>query len=136
MLMTINGREIEAQLGETVLQTARRENIFIPSLCYNDAAEPTNSCRLCMVEVTEGKRSRLVASCAFPSKEGLSVTTETEEIRKIRKTLLKLMYSQAPENPAIKDLMLRYEVTPEPAFPGKEGQCILCGLCVQICKKL
>jgi len=89
-----------------------------------------------MVEVTEGKRSRLVASCAFPSKEGLSVTTETEETRKIRKTLLKLMYSQAPENPAIKDLMLRYEVTPEPAFPGKEGQCILCGLCVQICKKL
>ena len=66
MLIKIDGREIEALPGETILQAARREGIFIPSLCYSDATEPTNACRLCMVEVSEGKRTRLVASCAFP----------------------------------------------------------------------
>jgi bidirectional [NiFe] hydrogenase diaphorase subunit len=136
MLMKIDGREIEAFPGETILQAARREDIFIPSLCYNEAAEPTNSCRLCMVEVLEGSRNRLVASCAFPVKDGLSVVTETDQIRKLRTTLLKLMYAQAPENPVIVDLMKRYDVVPEKKYIEKDGQCILCGLCVQVCKKL
>ncbi len=136
MLIKIDGREVEAFPGETILQTARREGIFIPGLCYSDATEPTNSCRLCMVEVTEGKRSRLVASCAFPVRDGVVVTTDTEEIRKLRATLLKLMYAQAPGNPAIVDLMERYGVEPEKKYKEKDGQCILCGLCVQVCRKL
>lgn len=136
MKIKINGREVEAFPGETLLQTARREDIFIPGLCYSDATEPTNSCRLCMVEVAEGNRSRLVAACAFPVKDGLSVITESDEILKIRTTLLKLMYAQAPENPVVIDLMKRYEVEPEIKYKEKEGQCILCGLCVQVCKKL
>lgn len=136
MLMKIDGREVEAFPGESILQTARREDIFIPSLCYSDAAEPTSSCRLCMVEITEGSRSRLVVSCAYPAKEGLTVATDTEELRKIRSTLLKLMYSQAPENPVIAGLMKRYEVAPEKRYKEKDGQCILCGLCVQVCRKL
>lgn len=136
MQIKIDGREVEAFPGETILQTARREDIFIPGLCYRDATEPTNSCRLCMVEIAEGNRSRLVASCAFPVKDGLNVTTDTEEIRKLRASLLKLMYSQAPENPVIVDLMNRYEVEPEKRYKEKDGQCILCGLCVQVCRKL
>ena len=136
MLIKIDGREIEALPGETILQAARRENIFIPSLCYKDSTEPTNSCRLCMVEVQEGKRSRMVASCAFPVKDGLTVSTDTEELRKLRTTLLKLLYAQAPENPVVMELMDRYGVTPVEKFQEKEGQCILCGLCVQTCKKL
>jgi NADH dehydrogenase/NADH:ubiquinone oxidoreductase subunit G len=134
--MKINDLEVDALAGETILQTARRLDIFIPSLCYNDATEPTNSCRLCMVEVSEGNRSKLVASCAFQAKEGLFVRTETDELRKIRRTLLKLMYSQAPENPVIEELMSIYGVNPERKYVEKEGQCILCGLCVQGCKKL
>lgn len=136
MLIKINGREVEALPGETILQTARREGIFIPSLCYSDATEPTNSCRLCMVEIAEGPKSRLVASCAYPVKEGLMVATDTDEIRKLRASLLKLMYAQAPENPVIIDLMKRYEVEPEKKYSEKDGQCILCGLCVQVCRKL
>jgi NADH dehydrogenase/NADH:ubiquinone oxidoreductase subunit G len=91
MLMKIDGREVEAFPGEKHIADGRREDIFIPSLCYSDAAEPTSSCRLCMVEITEGSRSRLVVSCAYPAKEGLTVATDTEELRKIRSTLLKLM---------------------------------------------
>ncbi len=136
MLIKIDGREIEALPGETILQAARREGIFIPSLCYSDATEPTNACRLCMVEVSEGKRTRLVASCAFPVKEGLTIVTETEKLAELRASLLKLMYAQAPENPVIVDLMARYGVSPETKYLEKEGQCILCGLCTQVCKKL
>jgi len=136
MMMKIDGREVEALPGETILQTARRESIFIPGLCFSEATEPTSSCRLCMVELKEGSRSRLVVSCAYPAKDGLTVTTDTEELRKLRSTLLKLMYSQAPENPVIVDLMKRYGVEPEKRFKEKNGQCILCGLCVQVCKKL
>ncbi len=136
MFMIIDGRKVEAFPGETVLQAARRENIFIPGLCFSEATEPTNSCRLCMVEITEGNRSRLVVSCAYPAKDGLTVTTDTEELRKLRSTLLKLMYSQAPENPVIVDLMKRYDVEPEKKLKEKDGQCILCGLCVQVCRKL
>jgi ferredoxin len=112
--MIIDGREVEAFPGETILQTARRENIFIPSLCFSDATEPTNACRLCMVEIAEGSRTRLVVSCAYPAKDGLTVTTDTEELRKLRSTLLKLMYSQAPENPVIVDLMKHVDLSGRP----------------------
>lgn len=136
MLIKIDDREVEAFPGETILQAARREDIFIPSLCFKDAAEPTNSCRLCMVEVTEGSRSRLVSACAYPVRCGLNVATDTGEIRKLRASLLKLMYAQAPDNPVITTLMERYGVSPEKRYREKDGQCILCGLCVQTCKKL
>lgn len=136
MLIKIDGREAEAYPGETILQTARREDIFISSLCYCDATEPTNACRLCMVEIAEGNRSRLVASCAYPVKDGLTVITDTDELRKLRASLLKLLYAQAPENPVIMELMKRYEVEPEKRYQEKDGQCILCGLCVQVCRKL
>lgn len=136
MLIKIDGLEIEAFPGETILQAARRNDIFIPGLCYSDATEPTNSCRLCMVELKEGDKSKLVASCAFPAKAGLIVATDTDELQKLRATLLKLMYSQAPGNPVIVSLMKRYAVEPEKRLKEKDGQCILCGLCVQVCKKL
>ncbi len=136
MLIKIDGREVEAFPGETILQAARREDIFISSLCYSEATEPTNSCRLCMVEIAEGNKSRLVASCAYPVKDGLSVSTDTDDIRKLRASLLKLLYAQAPENPVIMELMKRYEVEPEKRYQEKDGQCILCGLCVQVCRKL
>jgi len=136
MLIKIDGREVEAFPGETILQTARRKDIFIPSLCYSEATEPTNSCRLCMVEITEGNKSKLVASCAYSVKDGLTVVTETNELRQLRASILKLMYAQAPENPAIVGLMQRYELKPEKRYREKDGQCILCGLCVQVCRKL
>lgn len=136
MLITIDERKVEASPGETILQAARRENIFIPSLCYSDATEPTSSCRLCMVDVQEGSRRRLVASCAYPAKDGLIVRTDTDEIGKLRVSLLKLMYAQAPGNPVIVDLMERYGAEPEKRYREKDGQCILCGLCVQTCRKL
>jgi len=136
MRIQIDGMEIQVQPEDTILQAARREGIFIPSLCYSDPTEPTHSCRLCMVEVKEGGGYRMVASCAYKVKDDMKVVTETERLIKMRRTLLQLLYAQAPENPTILSLMDRYGVVREDAYVNKEGQCILCGLCVQACKKL
>lgn len=136
MRIQIDGKEISALPDETILQAARREGVYIPSLCYSDPTEPTHSCRLCMVEVMENGKGKMVASCAMKAKEGMVVSTKTDRVMKVRKTLLKLLYAQAPDNPAIVELMERFGVGKEETFPNKEGQCILCGLCVQACRKL
>lgn len=136
MRIQIDGKEIPVLPEDTILQAARRAEIFIPSLCYSDPTEPTHSCRICMVELMDGSNGRLVASCAYKVNEGMKVLTDTKRLDEIRRTILQLMYAQAPDNPAIMSLMERYQIVREEHYSNKEGQCILCGLCVQTCKKL
>jgi len=136
MNITIDGLEIFAAPDDTIMQAAKRADTFIPGLCHGDAVSGNNCCRLCMVEIEERGRQKLVAACGFKAKEGLIVTTKTERVDRIRKTVLKLMYSQAPENPTLLELMKKYDVAAESRLPSKEGQCILCGLCVDACKAL
>lgn len=136
MRINIDGEEVQALPEDTILQAARRAGVFIPSLCFSDPTEPTHSCRICMVEVMDGGSGRMVASCAYRVKDGMVVATKTKRLDEVRRTLLQLMYAQAPDNPAIVSLMERYHVPREESFSNKDGQCILCGLCVQTCKKL
>ena len=70
--------------------------IYIPTLCYNESLGPEGRCRLCMVEIKQGKRTRLVTSCLFPVEEGLQVQTETEQVKLVRKTVLELLWCRAP----------------------------------------
>lgn len=88
----INGKEVEGVAGETVLQVARRNNIRIPAACYHSDLEPGTSCRLCLVSIT-GRRG-LYTSCSTEIEEGMEVTTDSPEIKKIRKTNLELLFSQ------------------------------------------
>ena len=84
MKLTINGKEIEATRGETVLLAARRAGIEIPHLCSLDwAPSPAASCRLCVVEV-EGQRA-LQAACAYPVTGSLKVRTHTRKVRQARR---------------------------------------------------
>jgi len=136
MNFTIDGLPLSAEPGETIMDAARRAHVFIPGLCYSTFTEPNHSCRLCMVEVEEKNGLRLVAACAYKVKENLAVVTTTERVSRVRGTVLKLLYSQAPENPAIMELMNLYGIDQEPKIQEKEGQCILCGRCVKACEKL
>ena len=90
--LTINGREITAEEGTTLLYAARDNNIHIPTLCENEAVAPYGACRLCLVEIKTAKgRERLVTSCIYLVEEGLTVQTNTEKVRNIRKMLLELL---------------------------------------------
>lgn len=88
----INGKEVEGVSGETVLQVARRNGIKIPAACYHSDLEPETSCRLCMVLVSG--RKGLQTSCSVEIEEGMEVTTDSPEIRRVRKTNLELIFSQ------------------------------------------
>ena len=94
--LTVDGRPLLAEDGETILQVASRHHIDIPSLCYLKDVHKTGACRLCVVEV-EGSRN-LVASCIAPVTEGMVVRTSTQRVRKARKVLFELMLSDHPND--------------------------------------
>ena len=82
----IDGKKCEAVAGEYILNIARRNNIFIPALCYLTGCSPTLACRLCLVEA-DGKR---VYSCNAKAKDGMVITTNNDEIQEERETIMQV----------------------------------------------
>ncbi len=136
--LTVNGRQITAEKGTTVLHAARAHNIYIPTLCENEEVAPYGACRLCLVEIkTAGGRERLVTSCIYLVEEGLTVQTNTEKIRKIRGMLLELLLARCPESEVIRDLAQKVGVT-RTRFVEQKGNnnCILCANCARTCDEV
>ncbi|OQB06517.1 MAG: Iron hydrogenase 1 [bacterium ADurb.Bin212] len=90
--ISINGRKYQADEGETVLQVAQREDIYIPALCYHCDLLPHESCRLCMVEI-EGE-GKLKASCTLKAFDGLRVLTDSELVNRVLAVNLELLFAQ------------------------------------------
>jgi bidirectional [NiFe] hydrogenase diaphorase subunit len=132
--LNIDGKEVQANEGMTVLQAARQAGIFIPTLCYNEKLAPYGGCRLCLVELKRNNRKRLVASCVYPAEEGLVITTENEQIRKVRRMLLELIMPLSPTGPVM-ELAEKYGLE-KSRFSAKQTNCILCGLCVRYCAEV
>ena len=134
--LTINGREIGAEEGWTVLKAAQNVGIEIPTLCYHEALSSSGACRLCSVEVTTKRgRNRVVASCLYPVEESLNVQTNSEKIKRLRKGLMELLLARCPSSEKIKDMARQMGVT-EPRFRLEGEECILCGLCVKVCQEI
>jgi NADH dehydrogenase/NADH:ubiquinone oxidoreductase subunit G len=133
--LKIDGQEITATTGTTILEAARDANIYIPNLCTNEELAPYGACRLCMVEISHGKRNRLVASCIYEVTEGLKVKTNTERVLNVRKLVIELLLSRNPTHPTLwkiaNDLGVK-ETRFEVDFKG----CILCGQCVRTCREV
>jgi formate dehydrogenase major subunit len=91
MNVFINGKECQASEGETILQVARNNGIYIPSLCYHKKTGPAAKCRACVVEI-EGFRG-LQTSCTVPVKEGMKITADSEKVRSAQKLVVDLMLS-------------------------------------------
>ena len=127
--LEIDGKKVQAQEGATILETAGENGIHIPTLCHNDQLKPYGACRLCMVEISKGKRTKLVASCVYPVEENLIVKTNTEKIKKIRRMIIELLW------PSRQDLAKEYGVTRSRFFPERTD-CNLCGLCVRYCAEV
>ncbi len=131
----LNGKETKAEEGEYILQVAQRNGVDIPTLCPHKATEPAGMCRLCTVEVFDGRRTRFVTSCNYPVWEGMEVKTDTKDVYQVRKLILELLLARCPEVSVIKNLAAKYGVQ-ESRFKQKDDDCILCGLCVRICEKV
>ncbi len=133
--LTIDGKEVEAKEGQTVLQVAQEAGIYIPTLCYHHEVKPYTACRLCMVEVTKGKRTRFVTACDYPVAEGMVVKADTERVQRCRKMIIELLLAQCPNLPQLHELAQKYGVE-KVRFSEGEDNCILCGLCVRTCSEV
>ena len=91
MNIKINGMEVSAPAGSTILEAARLANIEIPTLCFLKDINEIGACRICVVEV-KGAKS-LVASCVYPINEGMEVWTNSPKVLAARKKTLQLLLS-------------------------------------------
>ena len=156
--ITINGQEIAAQAGQTILQAAREAGIDIPTLCEHPQLEPIGACRICLVEVE--KQRALQPACTFRISEGMVVHTESEKVVEARKFILELlfsernhycMYCQMSGDCELQNLGYRYGLDswqyPRPYTPLSvdatrqyfvmdHNRCILCRRCIRACQEL
>ena len=156
--LTINGKKVTAQAGQTLLQVCRAQGIDIPTLCYLEDLFPSGACRMCVVEV-EGARG-LMPSCAFPAAEGQVVHTHSPRARRARKTIVELLLANHPQEcltcvksgkcelqSMAQDLGVRdkryegqrreYAIDASSASLIRDPEkCILCGRCVRVCEEV
>lgn len=132
--LTINGLPVQVEPGTTLLEAAQFLGIEIPTLCHRDGLSPYGACRLCVVEIGEAPRSRLVSSCTYPAQEGLKVRTGSSRVVRARKMILELLLASCPQSKVIQDLASAHDVRRQ-RFRQEHEDCILCGLCVRMCNE-
>lgn len=135
ILLQIDGREVKAKEGMTILGAAQSAGIFIPTLCHHEKLEPYGACRICTVEIETRGRTNLVAACLYPVEQNLVVRTRSKRVDKVRKVLLELMLAHAPEAGELQDLAKEYRAD-KARFEKESSFCILCGLCVRYCAEV
>jgi bidirectional [NiFe] hydrogenase diaphorase subunit len=133
--LNINDQEVQAEEGTTLLEAAREIGIEIPTLCYNEELSNYGACRLCLVEIFRGNRSRLVTSCIYQVEEGLVVKTDTERVRRTRRMVAELLLARSPNSEKIQQIARDLGVE-RSRFPQEDNDCILCGLCVRTCREV
>ncbi|HYK90339.1 MAG TPA: 2Fe-2S iron-sulfur cluster-binding protein [Acidobacteriota bacterium] len=132
--LKINGLRVSVEEGSTLLEAAKFLGFPIPTLCHMEGLTPYGACRLCVVEIGEGPKSRLVTSCTYPAETGLQVRTASARVVRARKMILELLLASCPQSKVIQDLASAYEVRCQ-RFRQEYEQCILCGLCVRMCEE-
>ena len=128
----MNGLEVKVEEGSTLLDAAKFYGLEIPTLCHNEGLTPFGGCRLCVVEIGEGLRTKLVSACTYPAEEGLVVRTDSKRVWASRRMMIELMLAMAPGSKVLQDLASQFGVT-RVRFTPRNEECILCGLCTRIC---
>jgi bidirectional [NiFe] hydrogenase diaphorase subunit len=133
----INDQEVEALPEWTVLDAAREKGIYIPTLCYHEAVGPSGACRLCVVEVVEGNWSKVVISCMYPVQEGISILTDSDRVKNVRRWILEMLLAECPASKEIQALAAEHGIKHSRfSIKNPEEQCMLCGLCVRVCREV
>ena len=156
--LKINNRDVTAEAGQTILEAARANGIYIPTLCYLKDINKSGACRVCLVEV---KRARtLLSACTTPVSEGMEVFTNSERALRGRKNSVELIMSNHNKNClsckrnqncelqklceelGVRENRFEGEKTPATLESASYGivrdtsKCVLCGRCVETCKKV
>ena len=132
--LTINGLDISVEEGTTLLEAAQFIGFPIPTLCHMEGLSPYGACRLCMVEIGEGERSKLVSSCTYPAQEGLNVRTASSRVLRARRMVIELLLASCPQSKVIQDIAAAHQIRQQ-RFRQEYEDCILCGLCVRMCEE-
>ncbi len=135
ILVRIDGQEVQAQEGMTILEAAQSAGISIPTLCHHEKLEPFGGCRLCIVKVQVGDWSKHVVSCVYTVEENLVVSTRSDKIDQIRKMILELQLAHAPDSPELLKYAEEYGADKD-RFDKEASFCIHCGLCVRYCNEV
>jgi heterodisulfide reductase subunit A len=137
-VLVIDGHEVEPDPSRTVLEVARELSIEIPTLCHYEGLPPYGACRVCVVETLWKGKSRLQPACTYPAWEG-EVRTNSEKVKKARRFVLELMLAEAPEAKEVRELAEKLGVDSTPFRTPEDksdNKCIMCGLCVRVCRDL
>ena len=132
--LTIDGIKTRVPEGTTVFEAAREMGIVIPTLCHHDGLKPYGTCRVCIVEVAEGNRSSLEASCTLPVADGQVIVTDSEKVKHARRVIIELLIASCPNSKTLQDMAAQMGVN-KIRFKIKDRNCILCGLCVRYCRE-
>ncbi len=123
--LTIDGKEVQARDGATVLEAAIGAGIYIPTLCYHPSLAPYGGCRLCIVEIE--KMRGLPTSCTTPATEGMVVKTNTPQLQENRRGVLELILTEHPHQCLLCDRRERckpFDICLRNA--AVEERCVLC----------
>ena len=159
--LKINGVEVSAPKGSTILEAARLANVDIPTLCYLKDINEIGACRICVVEANEGRGFRIVASCVYPVSEGMEVLTNSPKVIESRRKTLQLILSNHDRkclscvrsgNCELQKLARDMGVDDESVYDGEKNKydidnsaahmfrdnnkCILCRRCTAVCEKV
>jgi iron-only hydrogenase group A len=154
----VNGKNIQAKSGETILEALNRNGIKVPTMCRMEGFSATGACRLCVVEV-EGK-SGLIPSCSQPILEPIKIKTHSTRVISARKMIVELLLSNHPDdclycirngNCELQNLAVELNVRERrisgekskansdhssPGLVRDPSKCILCGRCVRVCDEV
>ena len=156
--LQIDGQEVSARSGQTILEVARENEIYIPTLCHMEGLSDVGACRLCLVEIKG--TGKLQAACVTAVFEGMDVSTNSERLQKHRRTILELLFAERNhvcsvcvanghcelqtlgQEQGLTHVRLPYR---NPAlgvdasldrFTVDHNRCILCTRCVRVCAEI
>jgi len=154
----INGQQVSAKRGETILTVLNRIGVKVPTLCYLSSLSPTGACRMCVVEV-EG-RSELVPACSYQVEEWMQIHTHSPRVLKARKSLVELLLANHPDDCLYCDrngtcelqglseelqIRERKYISKHkpvqidktcPSIQRDPAKCVLCGRCSRVCQEI
>jgi NADH dehydrogenase/NADH:ubiquinone oxidoreductase subunit G len=118
-----------------LLGILHRLGVHLPTLCHLDGLSPYGACRLCLVEVRRGGRTRITTACNLPVEDGSEYTTSSPRLARLRRLTAELHLARCPDVPEVRRVARELGVRRTRLRPVGDT-CILCGLCERVCREV